>query len=401
MNIPASYANGRPLPAGQGSTRLSEGLGPVGSPCGRTFTRVKQAFLLAVLGASCLPLLGLILNVHVKADLRTENRRPAEFPTFAWRAVADGSYFTQFESYFNDHFGFRELVIQKKHEFDWLAFRRVRPDLVCGRDHFIFYKFIAEVYRPEQNRQFPKEFMVDLITRLNEKLARKGIRLVIVQYPNKELIYHDKLPSYWQVESDPEQLRFCQAVEALGRSGIPVVALHRDFFALKEREQVFTEVEENHCSPPALFLSMQRILETLSREAKVAVDIPQEFPRVVSDHVEAGKGYRAAQHVNSNYGCGAPWSFYRPGSTDGYQHFYFNPKGALPSTTVFTDSFLMTLTQEFGSVFLPFFQEFVMDYKTFNPDSITSRTCVVILAFSDQLVWLLLPRFQELLNRVN
>src|SRR5262249_4892171 len=101
--------------------------------------RAKQAFLLVVLGASFLPLLALLLNVQLPCALRSENRAPAAMPAFSWKAVGDASYFSRFEDYFNDHFGYRDWVIFSKHNFDEAVFRRVRPDLVLGKDGYLFY----------------------------------------------------------------------------------------------------------------------------------------------------------------------------------------------------------------------------------------------------------------------
>jgi hypothetical protein len=349
--------------------------------------RAKRVFLLAVLGTSFLPVLGLLLNVQVECGLRKENRILAPLPTFAWSAVRDASYFTHFENYFNDHFGFRDWVILSKHDFDSAVFQRVRPDLVRGKDGYIFYKFIVERYVPELFRNYPREYMVDVFVNLRDELARRGIEMMLVHFPNKELIYHDKLPSYWHVESDPARLPFYQGLAELWRRGVHVLSFTPDFFALKEKEEMFTKAEQNHCSPQAYLHSMRRILLELGAAAHVRVDPPEDFPKVYNTKRLFGPAYRSSHFVNTAYATPTPWNSIEngpPSTGGGGRFFYPNPQGVLPSTTVYTDSFFQTLADQFGPVLLPYFQELTMDYATFNPASITDRTRFVLLVCSYQ-----------------
>jgi hypothetical protein len=346
--------------------------------------RAKRVFLLVVLGASFLPLLALLLNVQVECGLRKENRVLAPLPTFAWSTVRDASYFTRFENFFNDHFGFRDWVIFSKHDFDSAVFQRVRPDLVRGKDGYIFHKFIVERYVPDLFRNYPREHMVNVFTELHGELARRGIKMILFQFPNKELIYHDKLPRYWQVETDPARLPFYQGLVEIWRRGVPVVSFTPEFSALRDKEEMFTKVEENHCSPQAYFHAMRCILLEVGEAAHVRVTPPEDFPKVYSAKIEGGKGYRLAHHVNTAYPTPTPWNSGEVGPSGGYRFFYTNPQGLLPSTTVYTDSFFQNLADQFGPVLLPYFQELCMDYATFNPASITPRTRIVLLVCSDQ-----------------
>jgi hypothetical protein len=363
--------------------------------------RAKQIFLLAVLALSFLPLLGLLLNVKVSANLRTENRVLAAAPTFSWRSVRDATYFAHFENYFNDHFGFRDVVIARKQSFDWNVLQRVRPDLIRGRDGYIFYKFIAERYMPKLYASFPREYMIEVLMGLREELARRGITMIVVHYPNKPLIYHDKLPSYWQIEADTAQLPFYQGIEELRRRGVPVLSFARDFFALRAREEVFTPAEENHCTPQAYFHSLRQILQTLSDINHVPVNLPDDFPKVYSARIEGGKGYRNAHHLNTAYEQAVPWTAgEEDGPGRGGRFFYTNAQGVLPSTTVYTDSFFEILAGQFWPLLLPHFQELRMDYTTFSPRSLTPRTRVVMLVFSDQNLEAHIHHYKKMLDEL-
>lgn len=360
-----------------------------------------QSFLVAMLAASSLPLLGLLLNVKVAAPLRTENRLLASPPTFTWAGAADASYFRHFEEYFNDHFGFRDWVIHEKHTFDESILQRVRPDLIHGRDGYLFYKFITERYVPDLFAKYPREYMVEVLMELRAELARRGIAMAIVHYPNKPLIYHDKLPSYWKIESDLVRLPFYQGVEEIRYRGVPVLSLADDFFALRANEEVFTPAEENHCSAPAYFHSLRRLLHMLGEIANVRLELPADYPKVYSAKMENGKGYRNAHCLNTNYPQSIPWTTIEDdGPGRGGRYLFRNPHGVLPATTVYTDSFFEHLAAQFGPALLPYFQELRMDYTTFSPSSLGPRTRIVVLVFSDQSVETHVHYYKKMLDRM-
>ncbi|HYT95174.1 MAG TPA: hypothetical protein VEL76_41035 [Gemmataceae bacterium] len=364
-------------------------------------TRLKQAFLLVMLALSFLPVLAMLLGVRVKVDLRQENRKLAELPKLRLPRVLDAKYFTEFEKYFNDHFGLREWVIKNKQEFDWLAYHRVRPDLLCGPGRFIEYKFIAERYVPDLSKAYPKQYMVDIFTELYERFKKMGIKMLFVLYPNKPLIYPERMPSYWPIETDMAKLPFYQAVEEIRKKGVPILVFAPDFLKMKDHEQVFTDVEENHCTPVALFHSMKRILATLGKMTGTTVATPEDFPKTYSPRIAGGQHYRLAHHVNTNYPTPPPWLKVEVGQGGGSRYFYKNPERAtLPSTTIFTDSFLQTLANEFGTVFLPYFQELCIDYTTFSPDSINPRTRLVVVSMSDQSVESHIHYYKRFLDRM-
>jgi hypothetical protein len=360
----------------------------------------KRIFLFALLVLSFVPLLAMLFDVKFAVGLRKENRFLAPFPDLRWSAVRDATYFTQLDNYFNDHFGFRDWVIQSKQTFDQLAFNRVRPDLVLGKDNSVYYKFIVERYVPELYRTFPTELMVETFTKLNERLAARGIRLAIVSFPNNPLIYPEKLAEYWGVEHDLDKIPFYQGFERLRRQGIPVLILAHDFLALKEQELVFTEVEENHCTPAALFVALRRILAMLGEMADVPVALPDDFPKTYSERIYGGMGYRNAHRVNTNYGSRPAWAWEKPDGVGGSRQYYANPKGVLPSTTIYTDSFAHILAAEFGPAFLPHFQELELDHGVFSPESITPRTRIVLVAVSDQAIESHVHYYRRLLEKL-
>jgi hypothetical protein len=73
-----------------------------------------------------------------------ENRLKKERPS-DWRALFEtGSTFArQFEEYFNDHYGLRDLLIRTRNQIDYTAFHKSEK-IVISRDGWLFYKSVVE-----------------------------------------------------------------------------------------------------------------------------------------------------------------------------------------------------------------------------------------------------------------
>ncbi len=104
---------------------------------------------------------------------------------------------TQFESWWNSHFGFRKFMLKMKNTiYDFANFRVIHAgyyeNIIEGENRYLFGKYIFQsVYKncfkvPYDKLQKLKDF--------NNKAKRKGIRVYLVFAPSKALTYYDYLP---------------------------------------------------------------------------------------------------------------------------------------------------------------------------------------------------------------
>ena len=110
-----------------------------------------------------------------------ENRNLAQFPTFSWSALKDGSYTADIETYLEDQFPFRDQWIGIKTGYEYLLGRREFNNVyLCGDT------LISKVYddsRAEKNLQY--------IAQLVEKT---DIPVYLGLIPTAAEIWRDKLP---------------------------------------------------------------------------------------------------------------------------------------------------------------------------------------------------------------
>jgi hypothetical protein len=125
-----------------------------------------------------------------------ENRLKKEPPS-DWRVLFEtGSVFArQFEDYFNDHYGLRDLLIRTKNQIDYSVFHKSEK-IIIGRDGWLFYKSVVE----EEEIGAEKMSAVDLdqiynrVLKLSRILSSRGITLVTLVSPMKNSIYPEMLP---------------------------------------------------------------------------------------------------------------------------------------------------------------------------------------------------------------
>lgn len=148
-------------------------------------------FLLLV----CLPLVQMNFNIiHIKA--LNENRLKNPLPKLTYQGLKDSNYMKQFEKFFNDHYGFRDLFLRLNSFVDLRIFHvSSQTDVIIGKNDFLFYT-------PEYNDYLKQQTLTDSqlndiagkIARFQNNLNAKGIDFLFVIGPNKSTIYPEYMP---------------------------------------------------------------------------------------------------------------------------------------------------------------------------------------------------------------
>ena len=127
----------------------------------------------------------------------TENRfmkpRPSNWQTL----FQTGSVFAKdYEEYFNDNYGMRDLLIRTKNQLDYMLLHE-SDKVVIGHDGFLFYKSVVERDEINAERASAEAWRVlqERILNLNRALAKRGTTLVIMPCPMKNSIYPEMLPA--------------------------------------------------------------------------------------------------------------------------------------------------------------------------------------------------------------
>ncbi|MBI3845669.1 MAG: hypothetical protein HY292_13620 [Planctomycetes bacterium] len=189
-------------------------------------TRTVDAVLIAIfLAVIALPLVDSWLHIDPTPaldELRTKAPSPSSVSSFG-----DLEKFpSQFEAYFDDHFGFRDLLVRAYGTAMLFGFG-LSPThrVVVGKNRWLFADDEVLYYRSES------PFSADdldqwrrVLERRQDWLADRGCRYLFVIAPNKSTIYPEMLPG--TVRRVGPQSRFDQLVAYLReRSRVPVLDL--------------------------------------------------------------------------------------------------------------------------------------------------------------------------------
>lgn len=210
-----------------------------------------------------------------------ENRTLAAFPTAdtgvrAWPAA--------FEEWLGDHAPFRNQFLTLKSGADRLVGTLDSTNVLLGKEGWMFLKDVSDsnslsdyqgltAYSAEETAA-----MAQALTALNDVLAAKGSRLLVLFAPAKEGVYSRYMPDNVPVVSRPT--RVGALAGALGETGVPVL------FPLEELEDAALERQvyykyDTHWNEAGAWLAAQLTLEALDRPFAAA------WPEMAADPEKA------------------------------------------------------------------------------------------------------------------
>jgi hypothetical protein len=151
------------------------------------------AFLGLLVACLTVPLLQMLLPVFgtiVKPV--DEHRTPHPFPSLRLLMRAHGDFADGLNKWFDDRSGFRDLFIRTKNQIDYSVFSTSRRVYV-GSDDWLFERDPGLLVERLDAASF--EALKASFTDLARRLQEKGLRLVVVGYPDKSRVYPELVPA--------------------------------------------------------------------------------------------------------------------------------------------------------------------------------------------------------------
>jgi hypothetical protein len=157
---------------------------------------IKISAIVIILIIVVTPLLQQHLNfipVPALQENRIRKKRPENWLNLF---KAEGRFAKEFEEYFNDNYGLRDLLIRLKNQVDYMLFHK-SDEVVIGRDGWLFYKSVVEEEEVDVEKGSAPEWetVKSRMLRLHQVLDSRGIKLVVVPCPMKNSVYPEKLPA--------------------------------------------------------------------------------------------------------------------------------------------------------------------------------------------------------------
>jgi hypothetical protein len=171
-----------------------------------------------------------------------------------------------FESYFDDHFGWRASAVRHFHRLNYLLFRASETDeVVVGREGWLYYGGTAVDFQ-RANQPFSDWSLRQWLKTIEERqkwLDGRGIRYLLTVAPNKHTLYPEHLPA--KLRRTGESTRWETLAPPLSRRvETALVDLHGPLLAAKRREQIY-ERTGSHWNSRGAYVAYSAIFERLNR----------------------------------------------------------------------------------------------------------------------------------------
>ena len=138
------------------------------------------------------------LKSYDAAEINYEKRALTEKPIFNIENI--DNYGSEYESYFNDHFPYRNELILTNKNIKYELFQYVEGDVIVGKDQWLFFnpKVGENTINDYQGKDlFTEQELEDFKNTLvfsRDVLAKKNIDFYILFAPNKNRIYTEYFP---------------------------------------------------------------------------------------------------------------------------------------------------------------------------------------------------------------
>ncbi|MBE6715202.1 MAG: hypothetical protein E7575_08020 [Ruminococcaceae bacterium] len=223
---------------------------------------MKKFLLGFIIACISILLIPLVVMAFRPTNESTDNRRLAEFPSVV---DADGgpnlAFFTGFESWFKDHFAFRNELIYADAKIQNDIFKVSNVDnVISGKDGWLFYTSTLKDYLGT-DRLSDREIynIAHNISIAYDYVKGKGSNFILTVPANKNTLYGEYMPYYDSLKVDTTQNTDVLA-PLLEAKGIPYADLIKGF---KEEDEVLYLKTDSHWSNKGAVLAYNIIMDGL------------------------------------------------------------------------------------------------------------------------------------------
>lgn len=280
-----------------------------------------------------------------------ENRLREPFPRLTDCDVTHFDVcFKQVDTWFNDNYRPRDLLTRLKTQIDYSVFS-TSDKVHIGSDHWLYYRSTMDVEKVAAERMSQQQidrFLAE-IAELGSYLQGRGIQLVVLPFPLKDVIYAEHLPS--SVPRLPANSRYQEIRHWLESSDSIVTVDAFDFFNDRKKVARVFHKTDFHWNDPAGFVLAKDLVnklwklqtggpaelwdQTLTIEERTYSGGQANFLPLLRTPTEQGLFLDVTWEPPSGHYDFNPtnkfWSYTYDGSTD--------PRGRLGGVVVMGDSF--------------------------------------------------------------
>jgi hypothetical protein len=197
------------------------------------------------------------------ANPLNENRRLAQWPNPPRNRASLSAWPSQFETYYNDHFGFRGQLVRANNYLQiFLLGTFPARHVTVGNDGWLYFPFDGFTDDYSSATQFDEKILAYWkleLSRRREVCDRLGIRYLLVIAPNKQSIYPEFLPDKLRQSRDSTAFdRFVTLLETKAE----IVDLRDSLIQAKPFGHIYQKTD-SHWNDRGAFIAARECVERL------------------------------------------------------------------------------------------------------------------------------------------
>lgn len=219
-------------------------------------------FYIILFFAICLvPSLGMLVT---DPEVSAENRELASFPSLRTEEGWNSQWLPQAGDYFQEHFAFRnELVTANALLNGKILGVSTTEGVIQGTDNWLYYKDSLEDYQGTSLLSDRSLFNIaHSLSMMQEYLEGKGVIFLFTVAPNKNSLYGEHMPYYYQ-QKVTEENNLARLKPVLEEEGVAYTDLYR---TLKDQKEILYHERDSHWNNKGAALAADTLLTALEKE---------------------------------------------------------------------------------------------------------------------------------------
>lgn len=197
---------------------------------------------------------------------QAEKRKLCLFPDMDWSVENLVAFPEEFESYYNDHYGLRDLLVQNQQLFSFKIFKvSSSENVTAGKENWLFFNgegadtaYLGLLRVSAVDRNYFQWVLRDR----RDWVVERGGKYIFLPVPNKESVYQEFLP--WWIRSNAGLSLYDQLVpERSSKTGfLEYIDLKAEFLDLKHEKQLYFKTD-SHWNLYGAFAAYEKVTDML------------------------------------------------------------------------------------------------------------------------------------------
>ena len=212
--------------------------------------------------------------------INTENRYLFKMPNWSWNPSAAIKYPQNFQYYFNDNFGLRDVMIRTRHQIMLNVFKTspTPTRVVLGQDGWMYLIEKNDFEDFLGLNPVSEEKLLSLENEINQKLQsenNKNIKYYFLIAPDKETVYPEYLPGYEKGLDTQRRFRdFYQRLKLA--NGIKAITVLDALVSSKNDNNVYFKTD-SHWNFFGAYIAIEEIVKQMAGDFPSLQPIPLSY----------------------------------------------------------------------------------------------------------------------------